>query len=355
MHAYVLHGIDDLRYEQADMPDLKPGWALIEVMAAGICGSDIPRIFENGTYHFPTIPGHEFAGVVRNVGLSEDREWVDKRVGVFPLIPCRECENCRNEHYEMCDNYDYIGSRRDGGFAEYVAVPIWNLIELPDTVDFAEAAMLEPMAVALHAVRQLPLEQVKSLVIYGAGPIGLLATQWARLYGVRDIYLIANKQGQAQLAAELGFQNVCIQPEANAPEWLYEQNGTKPVDAAIEGTGRGEVLEQCILSVKGQGAIVTLGNPRADVYISQDVYWKILRRQLRLFGTWNSGYATDTENDWQDAVNMLAEGRIDAISLVTHNYPFNELVDGLQVMRNKSEFYSKILISKSIKTRMGGM
>ncbi|NLG03774.1 MAG: galactitol-1-phosphate 5-dehydrogenase [Clostridia bacterium] len=353
MHAYVLHGIEDLRYEQADMPDLKPGWVLIEVMAAGICGSDIPRIYETGTYHFPTIPGHEFSGVVRNVGLPEDRDWVGKRVGVFPLIPCRECENCRNEHYEMCDQYDYLGSRRNGGFAEYVAVPIWNLIELPDTVDFAEAAMLEPMAVALHAIRQLPLEKTKSLVIYGAGPIGLMMSQWARIYGVKDIYIVANKAGQVQLAKELGFTNVCNQMEVNALEWLYGLNGGKPVDAAVEGVGRSEVMEQCILSVKGQGTIVTLGNPHTDVYINKEIYWKVLRRQLRIVGTWNSRFATSVEDDWKDCVEMLAEGRIDAVSLVTHNYPFKELMDGLQVMRNKSEFYSKILISKSIKTRMG--
>ena len=350
MDAYVLHGIDDLRHEQADMPDLLPGWALIEVMAAGICGSDIPRIFEKGTYHFPTIPGHEFAGVVRSVGQSEDGEWMDKRVGVFPLIPCRECENCRSEHYEMCDHYDYIGSRRDGGFAEYVAVPVWNLIELPDTVSFSEAAMLEPMAVALHAIRKLSSEQVKSLVIFGAGPIGLLAGQWARLYGIQKICFVANKPGQVQLAYDLGFPNACLQSEVNTLEWLCDQNGGKPVDAAIEGTGRGEVLEQCILSVKGQGTIVTLGNPNSDVYISRDTYWKILRRQLHIKGTWNSRFSTSVENDWQEAVDMLAEGRIDVMSLATHNYPFDELMDGLHVMRNKSEFYSKILIHKSIQT-----
>lgn len=355
MHAYVLHGIDDMRYEQADMPDLKPGWALVEVMVAGICGSDIPRIFENGTYYFPTIPGHEFAGVVRNTGLPEDREWVGKRVGVFPLIPCHECDNCRNEDYEMCDHYDYLGSRRDGGFAEYVTVPVWNLMEIPDTVDFAEAAMLEPMAVALHAIRQLPLEKVKSLAIYGAGPIGLLMCQWARIFGVQDIYIVANKPEQVQLASSLGFNNVCNQRETNALEWLYALTGGKLVDAAIEGVGRGEVLEQCILSVKVHGYIVALGNPNGDVSLNRDNYWKILRRQLRILGTWNSRYSGSTNNDWRDAIDMLVEGRIDAISLVTHNYPFKELMDGLQVMHTKSEFYSKILISKSIKIRMGGI
>lgn len=349
MYAYVLHGIDDLKYEQADIPEQKPGWALIEVMAAGICGSDIPRIFEKGTYHFPTIPGHEFAGIVHSVGQSEDQKWVGKRVGVFPLIPCRECENCRSEHYEMCDHYDYIGSRRDGGFADYVAVPVWNLIELPDSVDFSEAAMLEPIAVARHAIRQLPIEQTTSLVIFGAGPIGLLAGQWARIYGISKIFFVANKPGQVQLAQQLGFYDVCLQSEVNIPEWLAKRNDGRPVDAAIEGTGRGEVLEQCILSVKGQGTVVTLGNPNSDICISRDTFWKILRRQLHVNGTWNSRFATSEEDDWQEALHMLEEGRLDVKTLVTHSYPFDKLMDGLDVMRSKCEFYSKILICKGDK------
>ena len=346
MQAYVLHGIDDLRYEQADMPELKPGWVIVKVMAAGICGSDIPRIFENGTYHFPAIPGHEFSGAVHSVGQSKDQEWLGKRVGIFPLIPCQKCENCLNEHYEMCDHYDYIGSRRDGAFADYVAVPVWNLIELPDTVDFAEAAMLEPMAVALHAVRQLPLEQMNSLILYGAGPIGLLAAQWARIYGVQNIFIVANKPEQIQLANQLGFVNVCSSKETDVPEWLCVQTDGRMVDAAIEGTGRSDVLSQCIVSVKGQGTILTMGNPHGDVYLSRDVYWKILRRQLHVCGTWNSRFATSEENDWQDVVDTLAAGRIDARSLITHNLPFEELTQGLQIMRDHTEFYSKVMINR---------
>ena len=116
MKAYVLHGIGDLRHEDCALPEIRPGWALVKVTAAGICSSDIPRIFEKGTYHFPTIPGHEFSGRVEKTADESDKEWVNKRVGIFPLIPCKKCASCEKGQYETCSNYDYIGSRRDGGF-----------------------------------------------------------------------------------------------------------------------------------------------------------------------------------------------------------------------------------------------
>ena len=112
MKAYRLHGINNLLYEDVELPELVPGWCLVRVKAAGICSSDIPRIFTKGTYHFPTIPGHEFSGVVEKVGSEKDQEWIGRKVGIFPLIPCRKCEQCRQKKYELCSNYDYTGSRR---------------------------------------------------------------------------------------------------------------------------------------------------------------------------------------------------------------------------------------------------
>ena len=123
MKAYVLHGINDLRFEEVARPESKADEALVRVMAAGICGSDIPRIYTTGAHRHPLIPGHEFSGVVEQVGSEENRKWMGKRVGVFPLIPCHQCEPCRRKAYEMCRSYGYLGSRQDGGFAEYVAVP----------------------------------------------------------------------------------------------------------------------------------------------------------------------------------------------------------------------------------------
>ena len=176
MKAYALYGIGDLRYEERPQPELRPGWALVRVLAAGICSSDIPRIFQKGTYHFPTVPGHEFCGRVEAVSSEEDSRWVGKRAGVFPLIPCKRCPSCRKGQYETCSDYDYIGSRRDGGFAEFAAVPVWNLIELPDAVSDLPRALLEPAAVALHAVRRAGLLPGESVCVVGTGAIG--ATQF---------------------------------------------------------------------------------------------------------------------------------------------------------------------------------
>ena len=159
MKAYVLHGVNDLRYEEIDKVIPRAGWVSVKVKAAGICSSDIPRIYTKGTYHFPTICGHEFCGVVDSVGDEKDSGWVGKPVGIFPLIPCRECEQCKKGSYETCANYDYVGSRRDGGFAEYVEVPVWNLIELDPAISYTDAAMLEPLSVALHAVKKANIKK----------------------------------------------------------------------------------------------------------------------------------------------------------------------------------------------------
>ena len=109
MKAYILHGIGDLRYEDCSLPEIRPGWALVKVLAAGICSSDIPRIFEKGTYHFPTIPGHEFSGRVEKVANAEDGKWLNKRVGIFPLIPCKKCVSCEKGQYETRSEERRVG------------------------------------------------------------------------------------------------------------------------------------------------------------------------------------------------------------------------------------------------------
>nr|MCR4787653.1 alcohol dehydrogenase catalytic domain-containing protein [Lachnospiraceae bacterium] len=182
MNAYVLHDIGKFDMEDVPVPVPAEGEVLVKVKASGICGSDIPRIFVNGTYSYPLIPGHEFSGEVVGTFEGDDPEeaekLIGKRVGVFPLIPCMECPQCKERRFEMCKSYSYLGSRRDGGFAEFVTVPKKNLIMLPDNVSYEAAAMLEPMAVAVHAIRRIKPKKDETVAVCGLGTIGMLVVMF---------------------------------------------------------------------------------------------------------------------------------------------------------------------------------
>ena len=199
MKAWVLHKANDFQFNEVDTPVLEANEVLVAVKAVGICGSDIPRVYQTGAHRHPLIPGHEFSGEVVAVGEKVDSKWLQKRVGIFPLIPCKKCMPCKKKQYEMCRNYDYLGSRRDGGFAEYVAVPKENLLELPDQVDFEEAAMLEPMAVAVHAIRRMDVQTSDTVVVCGLGTIGMLLLLFLMEKGVKNILAIGNKEFQKQM------------------------------------------------------------------------------------------------------------------------------------------------------------
>lgn len=331
MKAYVLHGIGDLRYEDRPLPETPPGWALVKVLAAGICSSDIPRIFEKGTYHFPTIPGHEFCGVVADTASAEDRQWIGKRVGVFPLIPCRQCPSCERGAYETCSHYDYIGSRRDGGFADYAAVPVWNLMELPDTVGDVQAALLEPAAVALHAVRRAKIAPGADVCVVGAGAIGLLAGQWAKRLGAGQVVVKGRSEAKRELVRQCGLQYMQAVPAG------------REFDCVIEAVGSGQALEESLVLTAPGGTLVLMGNPDGPRTLTQDLYWRILRKQLTLTGTWNSSYG-GAESDWTETLRAMAEGRLKAAAVISHIMEKAELPQALEFMQNGTQPYCRVVV-----------
>ena len=332
MKAYVLHGVNDLRYEEIDRPAVPENWALVRVKAAGICSSDVPRICKTGTYHFPTVPGHEFCGEVAAVGSGSDVALVGKRVGVFPLIPCKKCESCRQKKYETCQNYDYLGSRRDGGFAEYVACPVWNLIELPDAVSYTQAAVLEPLAVARHALNAAVLSDVKTAAIIGTGAIGLFMAMILRSEG-KEVTLVGRSEGKRALATRCGIG-----------DYIVGDDGRK-FDLTVEAVGSSASLAQSVALARSGGQVVLVGNP-ADETMSLDkaVYWQILRRQLRVYGTWNSSYEKDAPSDWSEVLRLVSEGKVDPEKAITHVLSQERLYDGLEIMKNKTAVYGRIVV-----------
>lgn len=332
MKAYVLKARNSLSYDDVRLPDCPRGWAIVKVKASGICSSDIARVFVKGTYNFPTIPGHEVSGVVYSVGDDTDTSYVGKRVGVFPLIPCRKCSQCLDKHYEMCENYDYIGSRRDGGYAEYVAVPIWNLIELPDTISFASAAMLEPLSVALHAIKVGQLQAGASVAIIGTGMIGISAGLWAHRFGAKTVTVIGRNEFKRKLVENCGLNYK-----------LHHAQDVEEYDFVLEAVGSPESIELAIRRTAPAGTVVLMGNPSGNINLSQDLYWRILRKQLTLKGTWNSSYDGKDYSDWIDAVSALSDSSINVNGLMTHILMQEQLLDGLIMMRDQKEQYCKIM------------
>ena len=355
MKAWVLSGINNIGFKEVDVPLPQPGEVLVKVKAAGICGSDIPRVYKTGAHKMPLIPGHEFSGEVTAIGKNASSAWMGKRVGIYPLIPCGECAPCKSGHPETCRDYDYLGSRRDGAFAEFVAVPEANLVELPGNVSFIQAAMLEPMAVAVHAMRMgigisdrfLPLDA--RIAVCGLGSIGLLLTMFLKERGYRNIYVIGNKESQKERAALFGIteENFYDSRNGDAVKWLMDRTGG--ADAFFECVGKNECVISGIESTVPGARIVLVGNPYSDMSLDKTTYWKILRNQLMVMGSWNStfyqgDYSYTGTDDWSYVIKSLKDKRIAPESLISHEMALDELEKGLLLMKEKREDYCKVML-----------
>ncbi len=319
MKAARLFRIGDFRIQEVEKPKPKGNEILIKIGACGICGSDLPRVYQLGTRTYPVTLGHEFSGIVAEVGNSVDRELIGKKVAVFPLIPCGKCVMCRIGRYCQCHNYGYLGSRSDGGFAEYCLVPSrWHLI-IPDNenIPLDNLCMTEPACVAQHAVRRGNISAGECVVILGAGPIGILTARWARIFGARDVILTDIDRKKVAFAKERGFKVINSIEEDSVAEIMALANG-KGADVVIEGTGSSEGVNCAIECARMGGRIVMLGNPHSDTRIELKNHSAILRKELTVLGVWNSYYEEIPVNEWEYTVHMMGKGVLQVSDLITH-------------------------------------
>lgn len=321
-----LHAVNDLRYEDKLLEECAEDEVIVEVKSCGICGSDVSRVFTKGTYHFPTVIGHEFAG---KVVYDPQNSLNGENAVVFPLLPCFKCKSCAEKSYATCENYDYYGSRRDGGMSEYIAVKRWNILVMPKNLSYDDGAMCEPVSVARHAVLKLGITDGCTVFISGAGPIGLIAGMWAKKFGAGDVYYIDVDARKIQFAETLGFKEYKNQIQA---------------DCVLEGTGHSDALKTCLEAAKPHGSMVLMGNPAGDISLSQNTYWHILRKELRISGTWNSSYS-DIQNDWKESIKAMSDGTIDVKKLITHKYPLSECNTAFNMMKSRDEFYNKVMLN----------
>ncbi len=344
MKAAVLHAVGDLRYEDVPTPEATAPEVLVKIRAAGICGSDIPRVMKKGTYSFPLIPGHEFAGEVAQISDQISTPFsVGDRVVVFPLIPCKKCVYCQIGEYAQCDSYDYLGSRRDGGFAEYVATPVDNLVPIPDNVDFDCAAMAEPASVALHALRRTGIDTGDSVAILGAGPIGIILAQWARICGAGRIFLTDIVDEKLDVAREYGFDDCINAMQGDVVQRIVDETDGRGADICVEAAGTSITFEQSLRIVRKLGKVILMGNVSGDITIPERTASAILRGQLTMYGTWNSSFTAVPKNEWLTALQFMSSGALDLKPLITHRFKLDQANKAFDMMYNRREFFTKVM------------
>lgn len=352
MYAWRLHEVSDIRLEEIEKPAPGKGEVLLAVKAVGICGSDIPRIYQNGAHVMPLTLGHEFSGQVVALGEEVDSTWLGKAVGVFPLMPCNTCLSCKKGYYEMCSHYNYLGSRTDGAFAEYVVAPVSNLVALPEGVTYEQAAMLEPMAVAIHAMRKVSIKESDWIVVCGLGAIGQFLVMFLQNRGFKNILAIGNKDFQLQQVLKAGIpENQCFDSRTGkVKEWIIEKTSGVGADVYFEAVGRNDTIEQAVDSIAPGGSICLIGNPFSDLSMDKMIYWKVLKYQMKLFGTWNSSFfpGPTTEafgtSDWEYVIDLLAKKEIAPEKYISHRLPLKDLEKGLHIMRDKTEDFCKVMV-----------
>lgn len=338
MKACVLEAINKLIYKEVPLPELKKGEVLIKIKACGICSSDYDRVYKTGTYHFPTILGHEFCGEIVQTADDVSKDFLYKRVVVFPLLPCKECVSCKEEHFAQCSNYNYFGSRCDGAFAEYIAVPLWNCQFFDTSLDFDVAALCEPAAVAYHAVRLGNVSKNQTVCIIGTGTISILCGFWAKKQGARVIFVGRNTR-KKEFLDKIGFHECLLDVEGwdNTLQQITNGHG---VDVALECVGSNRALETAITSLKQRGTLILVGNPDGDKLIARKVYWKILRSEIIVKGSWNSDYSS-LQNDWKFVLRELEKDPKQLSTLITHKFKLEQCNEAFELMTNKTVFSIK--------------
>ena len=325
MKACRLLRIGDLRCEEVPLPEPRGEELLLRVRACGICGSDLPRVFVHGSSNgkYPLIIGHEFAGEVVAVGEQASTSLIGKRGAVYPLIPCRQCDPCSIGQYAMCENYDYLGSRRNGGFAEYCLLPsAWHLV-CADNAPMEALAMTEPACVAQHALRRAGVTAGQFVVIYGAGAIGMMAARWAEIFGARAL-LADIDDAKVAFAKKIGLDAVNSLNE-DVPEAIRARNGGRLADAAIEGTGASSALQGCIQSIRFCGNIALLGNPAVNTMLLLKLHSMLMRKEANVRGVWNSSRTPQPADEWKYTVRMLDTNRLAVTDLITDRISLEEL------------------------------
>ncbi len=324
MRAFYLHGARDLRAAEIDRPQIASDEVLVQIRATGICGSDLHYYVHgrNGDFvpECPFVLGHESAGEVVDAGAFADVLPAGSRVAIDPSHPCRTCTHCRQGRYNLCPQMRYFGSAacsppQDGSFREYVQVHAHNCHPLPAAMDYRQAALLEPLSIAVHGVGQAGGIAGRRVLVTGAGPIGQLVGLVARCYGAAHLAVSDIRQSALDLAALMwADQPVC----ADDPAVIARVAGAG-FDVVVEASGAPAALQAAYAHCKAGGTIVQLGVQGGPIELPVNL---VMQKELTVRGSFRFAHV------FSQALDLLARQQLDVVPLVSQCVAFPDLVAG---------------------------
>ena len=337
MKAGVLYGNEDIRYEDIPLPQIGPEELLVQVKMTGICGSDIPRVLHDGAHYYPIVLGHEFSGVVAQVGSDVSGFAVGDRVSGIPLLPCMECADCRKGNYSLCKHYSFIGSRIQGSFAEYVKLPARNAVKFDPSVSFEQGAFFEPATVALHGLRCAGYVGGKDVAILGGGTVGLFTMQWARIFGAKSVTVFDVSDARLELAKKLGA-DYTVNSTRETPE-------SGKYGFVFETAGQTSTILTAFDIAANKASICCIGTPHRDLTFTPRQWENMNRKEFHLTGSWMSYSAPFPGEEWELTAHYFRTGelRFDE-SLIFRKFPLSQLQDAFQLYKIPGAVGGKILI-----------
>ncbi len=330
-------------FEYSDFPDPAAGDddLLVRVKACGICGSDVHGFTgKTGRRIPPLIMGHEAAGIVEDMGRNVGGFEKGDRVCFDSTVYCNTCEACRKGFYNRCDKRQVLGVsipafKRHGAFAEYVAVPSWIVSKIPDRMSFVHAALLEPASIGAHAASRAPISASDTVLVMGAGTIGLFILQGARLRGAAKVIAVDIDEFRLGVAGKLGADALINPRKPDLKKAVLELTKGKGADVALEAVGYAKTFADAVSVTKLGGCVVAVGNlEKKAEFDLQD----LVAREL----TFTGSYASSGE--FRQCIDLVASGRINVEPLISDVLPLEEGPRAFERLLKAEENLLKIVL-----------
>ena len=336
MKAVVIKEPGNISLEQVNIPEPQAGFVRVKVKAAAICATDLEVLDGNIAANYPLTPGHEWSGIVDAVGSEEDSHWIGKRVIGSNDVVCLKCEACRSGNWRYCNDFEEIGFKRNGAYAEYVIVPAYGLCDLPENVSFVHGALCEPLGVALGTMEKAGAKMGDTCLIMGAGSIGLCMLAAAKAIGMKKIVVCATTKRRLKIAEKMGAYCTIATSEEDVMEKMKEihPGGT---DVIIDATGIETCIQQCLKLARKGGTVALAGYGRGKVMnIRID---DIHINNLHVVGGGNNW------NQHRKAIHMMADGQVDMAPFVTNVMKLEDYNEALELARTRPAGFVKAVFT----------